>query len=226
MSCPKCCPTIRRTNARQAWPTRCGAETRSFLAPALIIARGSDSGVVCIALFFVLSGVFSFVEAASQSGIDSGPMPRGALATGVLLLSVFVVAVGSGGTWPAPWAGAIVMLLGIALRGAAMRSLGESFVSDVRAAPRDQLVAHGLYAVLRHPSEAGLLCIAGGAAWLLGSTPAIAVFALVLVPTVVIRVRHEDRKLRALFGPAHAAYSRRVPALIPLRIRRADSTPR
>ncbi len=63
------------------------------------------------------------------------------------------------------------MVAGIALRIAAIVALGEAFVSAHRASiPR----THGLYRIIRHPSETGQLLLALGAAVMTLSWPAFA----------------------------------------------------
>jgi protein-S-isoprenylcysteine O-methyltransferase Ste14 len=165
-------------------------------------------------LFFLLAGTHSFAEASLQTGSDS-VSTRGAYATGATLLFIFTLALATGGPHSLSLLGGMLMVVGILLRAAAMRALGQRFVSGVRAAPRKELVVHGLYATLRHPSETGLICLAGGAALLLGSNSALLVFALALVPLVVLRVRDEDKALRSLYGKDYAEYAVKVPAIIP-----------
>jgi protein-S-isoprenylcysteine O-methyltransferase Ste14 len=165
-------------------------------------------------LFFLLAGAHSLAEASLQTGNDSVGT-RGAYATGLTLLFIFTLALATGRSHSLSLLGGALMVVGILLRAAAMRALGGRFVTGVRAAPRKELVVHGLYATLRHPSETGLICLAAGAALLLGSNAALLVFGLALLPLVVIRVRYEDKGLRSLYGRDYADYSAKVPGLIP-----------
>jgi protein-S-isoprenylcysteine O-methyltransferase Ste14 len=109
------------------------------------------------------------------------------------------------------------MLLGIALRAAAMRALADGFVSD--PGPRGELVVRGVYRWLRHPSEAGLLTFALGAAVASGSHLALALSAMLLL-TVLARLDREERALYHDFGARYADYARAVPALLPSPITR------
>jgi len=122
---------------------------------------------------------------------------RRELATGLALLAVHASAlaehfvrhtVGS-------LAGVLLLVAGITLRVAAIRQLGDDFVS-VPARPT-RVVATGVYRWLRHPSELGLLAAALGAAILLGSAIAAAIVAGVLLPLAMARCRAEDRLLAA-----------------------------
>ncbi len=185
------------------------------LLAALYLSLGSDSlpGEQAL-LFILLAGAHSLAEASLQTGSDS-VSTRGAYATGATLLFIFTLALATGQSHALSSLGGALMVVGILLRAAAMRALGGRFVSGVRAAPRNELVVHGLYATLRHPSETGLICLAAGAALLLGSNAALLVFGLAFLPLVVIRVRYEDKDLQCLYGRDYAEYAAKVPAIVP-----------
>ncbi len=171
------------------------------------------------------------VEVAATGGHDDPPPPatldgRLALLTGALLLLIhwaatleFVLA------GPAPAAlptclGVLLLLQGIALRGAAMRSLGAAFVSDVMGRPGARLVQSGVYRWTRHPSELGLLAWALGGSLLLGSAAALLLTLLALAPLVLWRTRREERSLQARYGDEYREYTRAVGWLGPA-LRRA-----
>ena len=153
-------------------------------------------------MFLLLANVFAWVEAsaAPDGDLSTGSASRGPLATGVALLAVFVVgSVTASETVPAlaVIAGSLAMLGGIALRRAAMLALGPAFVSEPRPTTARDRVRHGPYRRLAHPSEWGLLAIAGGSAAVLGSLAAALLWGAVLVPLVAVRMRRESRSLAA-----------------------------
>jgi protein-S-isoprenylcysteine O-methyltransferase Ste14 len=78
--------------------------------------------------------------------------------------------------------------------------------------PAEDLQAHGLHAVVRHPLMTGLLL----AFW---ATPDMSashlLFALASTIYIAIGVRFEERDLRRTFGAAYDEYAARVPALVP-----------
>lgn len=170
-----------------------------------------------IAIFLTLAGIFSFVEAAGQRATDWSAAPRWTAASGLAILAVFVLGLSRGDSPASSWSGALLMAVGIVLRGLAIRSLGARFVAGVQSAPRNHLVTRGIYSALRHPSEAGLLSIGAGAALLLGSSAALLVFVCALLPSVLVRVREEELQLRLLYKDDYLRYSGRVPALLPFR---------
>ena len=90
--------------------------------------------------------------------------------------------------------GAMLLVLGVALRILAVRALGNQFVTDIRVDGR--IVRDGIYAYLRHPSELGLLLIAIGAPLSIGSPMTALTAALLLTPISWWRMKREDQALR------------------------------
>jgi protein-S-isoprenylcysteine O-methyltransferase Ste14 len=107
------------------------------------------------------------------------------------------------------------MLVGTALRLRAICDLRQQFASTaVVAGESRRLVQSGIYRVLRHPSELGLLAAACGAACYLHSLAA-AIGTCALLLTVAWRIRWEDEQLARAWPAEFSAYRRRVPALVP-----------
>jgi protein-S-isoprenylcysteine O-methyltransferase Ste14 len=109
--------------------------------------------------------------------------------------------------------GVACMGAGALLRGAAVRTLGAHFISEIRAGP--ELVRRGVYCRLRHPAETGLLLAAAGAGLVLSSSVSIAVFLAVLMPISLIRTLLEERVLATAFGAEHASYVREAGRFLP-----------
>ena len=203
-----------------------------LFAPALVRGPLADVlGDPVLACFALLATCFYLVEALGSSAADAGLPGRSEApswlpgATGLVLLLVFwtgiVERIANQPTVDGPVAvliavaGGAFFVAGIWLRHRAIRELSSWFVSEVRVVPGQPLVTHGLYARLRHPSEAGNLCLGAGAALLLGGPVAGATVGLLLVPLVLWRIRLEDRLLRRHHGDAFRRYAATVPALIP-----------
>ena len=174
--------------------------------------------------FLTLATLFCVTELTTQAGegsaVDDVTAVRLARATGLAMLAVFWGGLlrrdAQTGTAHAALviAGALLMISGVALRRAAIRALGDFFVSDTRVWPGQKLVTTGIYARMRHPSETGLLAIALGSAALLQSEAALAVAILVMAPLVIVRIRREDRHLARAFASEHARYASRVGAFL------------
>ena len=109
-------------------------------------------------------------------------------------------------------------MLGVVLRCAAIRHLGPWFLDHVALAPRQPMVTDGIYGVMRHPSEAGSICLAMGSVFVLQSFAGLAMGGW-LAALVIWRVRLEDRMLPQRFRSEFVVYATRVPALFPDRPR-------
>lgn len=135
---------------------------------------------------------------------------------GLLLCQAVAIWEHAGTRSSVSWVFSAALLIGLGawLRVAAIRTLGPAFHSADVVTEDQTLVTRGLYARLRHPSEAGLLVIALGTAALFLSVGALLITLLVLVPATLRRVQVEDELLGALF-PEHAVWRVKVPALLP-----------
>jgi len=130
--------------------------------------------------------------------------------------------------WRLPWPAVAVALAGWA--GATLISLrfdhlGLFGVRQVwehgREATPDRLYVLGPYRYVRHPVLACTLLFLWGQPVM---TPTLAALSGGLTLYVLIGLQFEERDLLARFGPAYAAYRRRVPALLPWRPPAAPAT--
>jgi protein-S-isoprenylcysteine O-methyltransferase Ste14 len=98
---------------------------------------------------------------------------------------------------------------------AAVRTLGKQWSITARVLEGHKLITSGPYSVVRNPIYTGMfgMLLATGLAishWI-GLLIAIIVFAV----GTAIRVRSEEKLLRAAFGEEFEAYERKVPAVVP-----------
>ena len=154
----------------------------------------------------------------------------GTLDRGSLRLLWIAIAVGLVGAIAAQWVPAagmpaplrtlrllalVLIIAGMAIRWAAILTLGRFFTVDVAIQKDHSVVDRGLYRFVRHPSYAGMLLAFVGvgvsfANWLS--------FVLLLVPitlAVMNRVAREEQALLAALGAPYADYCRRTKRLIP-----------
>jgi protein-S-isoprenylcysteine O-methyltransferase Ste14 len=114
-------------------------------------------------------------------------------------------------------AGAVVLAAGLLLRGFAIVQLRGQFISEATRPGQSALLQTGIYAWLRHPSEAGLILIVAGAALSMHSYLAGLLIAVVVLPLTIARIRLEEIGLKIAFGQEFADYCARVPPLAPLK---------
>jgi protein-S-isoprenylcysteine O-methyltransferase Ste14 len=117
-----------------------------------------------------------------------------------IVFSVVTVAIAAGSGW---------------LLETSIRTLGKQWALPARLVEGHKLITVGPYAYVRNPIYTGMLglLIATGLAmehWI-----ALLVATLLFVVGMVIRVRSEEKLLRAAFGKEFEDYARRVPAVLP-----------
>ena len=97
----------------------------------------------------------------------------------------------------------------------AIRTLGKEWSLTARLVKGHRLVTTGPYGRVRHPIYTGMfgMLLATALSWShwLGLLLSVVIFWL----GTVVRVRSEERLLRAAFGAEFDAYARRVPAVLP-----------
>ncbi len=112
-------------------------------------------------------------------------------------------------------AGNCLVVVGVFLRYLSIRTLGPFFLSEITVLPSQSLITHGIFGVVRHPSETGLLLIATGCSAVLGSFYGIVASILVLAPLVAWRVTLEDKMLWNHYPREFEHYKKNVPAFLP-----------
>jgi protein-S-isoprenylcysteine O-methyltransferase Ste14 len=147
--------------------------------------------------------------------------------TGIAFQSVGCAVAGAGFVTPTlPWwapfslvSTVLVVLLGgtaVALFLSAASSMGKNWSLVARTRADHELVRTGPFAIVRHPIYLALLLYLISIAAALGHWQQLLLAVPVFVAGTLIRIREEERLLRARFGEDHARYVRDVPALIPM----------
>ena len=112
------------------------------------------------------------------------------------------------------WLGALLFIIGGALRMWPVFVLGKRFSGLVAIQPGHRLVTDGIYHNLRNPSYLGMLMIGVGWALAFRSGVGLLLAALTLIP-LIARIRSEEALLRAQFGDEYEAYCARSWRLVP-----------
>lgn len=112
------------------------------------------------------------------------------------------------------WLGALLFIIGGALRLWPVFVLGRRFSGLVAIQPGHTLVTDGIYRSLRNPSYLGLMITAVGWALAFRSGVGLLLAAATLIP-LIARIHSEEALLRAQFGSEYEAYCARSWRLIP-----------
>ena len=111
--------------------------------------------------------------------------------------------------------GSILVLLGIALRRWAARTLGRFFTQSVTIRPGHRVVTAGPYRYVRHPGYAGLLVSLVGLALTLGNWLSVLLMALGFFAAHLPRIAVEEHVLEANLGEPYRAFEATRKRLIP-----------
>ncbi|MDN4547634.1 isoprenylcysteine carboxylmethyltransferase family protein [Pseudomonas sp. C32] len=112
------------------------------------------------------------------------------------------------------WLGALLYIIGGALRLWPVFVLGNRFSGLVAIQPGHRLVTDGIYRNLRNPSYLGMLILGVGWALAFRSGGGLLLVALTVIP-LIARINAEEALLKAQFGSEYEAYCARSWRLVP-----------
>lgn len=108
-----------------------------------------------------------------------------------------------------------LMLVGAGIRQIAISTLGRHFTGRVMIQPGHELVQHGLYRYVRHPSYTGAFLIWLGLGLALTNIVSLIVIFGMAILAYGLRVRVEEKALKESLGTSYEAYCRRTKRFIP-----------
>ena len=117
--------------------------------------------------------------------------------------------------WPAFAVGVVCSLASFAIRRAAIRALGKFWSLPVEMREGHEFVCTGPFAYARHPVYFSMILELLGICLLVNAWITLAVVFAIFTPTMIVRVRIEERALIEQFGDAYAKYMQSTPAIIP-----------
>lgn len=118
-------------------------------------------------------------------------------------------------TWALTIAGLTVIAAGAGIRFLAIRTLDRHFSYELRVEKGHEIVQHGIYGTLRHPSYLGIVLICVGAPLAVQSVAGALLGLVVMGGVVVWRIATEEAILREAFPKAYDEYARRTWRLVP-----------
>ncbi len=108
-----------------------------------------------------------------------------------------------------------LVIFGAALFVWARRSLKTGYSGHLSVKTGQTLVQSGAYGSIRHPAYAGYLMMALGISLGYASLVGIILVLTVLLPSLVYRIKVEEKLLTGHFGAAYQQYMRKTKRLIP-----------
>jgi protein-S-isoprenylcysteine O-methyltransferase Ste14 len=109
----------------------------------------------------------------------------------------------------------VLFVIGLAIRGTAIFTLGRSFSTNVAIRATQTVHKTGLFRWVRHPSYSGMLLIFTAIG--LWQRNGVSLAIMVVFPTAALlyRIRVEERALTEAFGQDYLQYSQETKRLIP-----------
>lgn len=149
-----------------------------------------------------------------ETGRDRGTCEAYAMGRALTVVSAlaFPTAWTAPGAWMVLGFGALV--IGVAFRLVAIRTLGRFYSHRVRVMGDHEVVSTGPYRLVRHPAYTGMLVAHAGVVVFFCNAYALASLVLVLLPAMIVRIRVEERSLFELSG--YADYARDRNRLVPV----------
>jgi protein-S-isoprenylcysteine O-methyltransferase Ste14 len=186
----------------------------SALRPCLV-------GVVWLA-WFVLAGGVGYARSKPEDRVDDrGTRVWADAATAASLLGAVAAALAlpaasvPGDPWLTVVLGSVLVLLGIALRQWAGRTLGSFFTQSVAIRRDHRVVSSGPYRFVRHPGYSAMLVSMVGLGLTLGNALSVAVMAIGFFAAHLPRIRVEERVLEEALGEEYRQFEHTRKRLIP-----------
>jgi len=161
------------------------------------------------------------------TGLNSKKVDKGTFAWGRWAFVIgLVLSIVEYRWWPTgwrlwPWApawvvvAAVLFAFGQTVRVLAIRTLGRFFTFEVRIHEAHEVIQHGLYAFVRHPSYLGLLFVGVAIPVAFASQFGLLAFVVLSVPAIARRIRVEEQVLSRELGEPYREYCGRTKRLIP-----------
>jgi protein-S-isoprenylcysteine O-methyltransferase Ste14 len=118
--------------------------------------------------------------------------------------------------WPTFVAGVLCSIASFAIRRSAIRALGKFWSLHVEMREGHEFVKTGPFVHARHPVYFSMILEVLGIGLIVNAWITLAVVLAIFVPTLIARVRIEERALLEKFGDAYAKYMQGTPAIVPV----------
>ena len=113
------------------------------------------------------------------------------------------------------YAGLLLIVLGIAVRLTAIRTLGQFFTVNLNLSDNHQLIKKGLYKFIRHPSYTGSLLSFFGFGLSINNWPGLIVIFTPVLFAFIYRITIEEKLMSDQFGKEYEEYKKRTKRIVP-----------
>ena len=113
------------------------------------------------------------------------------------------------------WLGIVSMLVGLALRYWAAKTLGRFYTRTLQIVEKQQLIDLPPYNLIRHPGYFGTLLIELGAAIAINNSILILIVAIAGIFWRIYRIEAEEKMLATFFAEEYRVYTSKTWKLIP-----------
>ena len=113
------------------------------------------------------------------------------------------------------YTGLVLIVLGIAIRLIAIRTLGKFFTVNLNLAEDHLLIKNGLYKYIRHPSYSGSLLSFLGFGLSLNNWPALIVIFIPVLLSFIYRINIEEKLMSGQFGKEYDEYKKLTKRIVP-----------
>jgi protein-S-isoprenylcysteine O-methyltransferase Ste14 len=149
------------------------------------------------------------VNTAGKSTLDFGTCQAYALGQACTILT----ALWFPSIWHAPnaahFVGIFIFIIGILYRLWAIHTLGKFYSHRVRKVEQHQIVDFGPYRIIRHPAYSGMIIAHAGLTLYFFNLVTLAVFFIILVPSIILRIFIEEKMLFEIEGYSDFAKERK-----------------
>jgi protein-S-isoprenylcysteine O-methyltransferase Ste14 len=114
-----------------------------------------------------------------------------------------------------PYAGLILIIVGMILRFFSVWSLGRLFTVDVTIRDHHRIKKDGIYRIIRHPSYSGSLLSFIGFGISLNNWISLIIISTLVTAAMLYRIKIEERMLMDQFGFEYLDYTKKTYRLIP-----------
>ena len=126
--------------------------------------------------------------------------------------------------WPLFVVGLLISITSFIIRRSAIRALGRFWSLHVEMREGHEFVQTGPFAYARHPVYFSMILELLGTGMMLGAWWTLTAVFLLFIPTMIARIRIEERAMVAQFGDAYRAYMRHTPPIFPRFMKRTEGS--